>query len=83
MILTSTILKEKTKRDAFEILKLCEKEEITAGKHPVAQAVASLYISCIMNGKKISQKKFAIESGISDVTIRNRVALINKTLKIF
>ena len=76
-------LKEKTKRDAFEILKLCEKEEITAGKHPVAQAAASLYISCIMNGGKISQKKFSIESGISDVTIRNIVALINKTLKIF
>ena len=55
-------LKEKTKRDAFEILRRCEKEQITAGKHPVAQAAASLYISCIMNGEKISQKKFAAES---------------------
>ncbi len=75
-------LKEKTKRDAFEILKRCEKEEITAGKHPVAQAAASLYISCIMNGEKISQKKFSIESGVSDVTIRNRSVLIKKTLKL-
>ena len=75
-------LKEKTKRDAFEILKRCEKEEITAGKHPVAQAAASLYISCIMNGEKISQKKFSVESGVSDVTIRNRAVLIKKTLKL-
>jgi transcription initiation factor TFIIB len=75
-------LKEKTKRDAFEILKRCEKELITAGKHPVAQAAASLYISCIMNGEKISQKKFSEESGVSDVTIRNRVVLIKKTLKL-
>ena len=75
-------LKEKTKRDAFEILKQCEKERITSGKHPVAQAVASLYIACIINGEKNSQRKFAIESGISDVTIRNRVALIKKTLRI-
>ena len=75
-------LKEKIKRDAFEILKRCEKEEITAGKHPVAQAAASLYISCIMNGEKISQKKFSVESGVSDVTIRNRAALIKKTLKL-
>jgi len=75
-------LKEKTKRDAFEILKRCEKELITAGKHPVAQAAASLYISCIMNGEKISQKKFSIESGVSDVTIRNRTVLIKKTLKL-
>ncbi len=75
-------LKEKIKRDAFEILKRCEKEEITAGKHPVAQAAASLYISCIMNGEKISQKKFSVESGVSDVTIRNRTVLIKKTLKL-
>ncbi len=75
-------LKEKIKRDAFEILKRCEKEEITAGKHPVAQAAASLYISCIINGVKISQKKFSEESGVSDVTIRNRSVLIKKTLKL-
>ena len=75
-------LKEKTKRDAFEILKRCEKAQITAGKHPVAQAAASLYISCIMNGEKVSQKKFSVESGVSDVTIRNRVVLIKKTLKL-
>jgi len=75
-------LREKTKRDAFKILDLCEKKQITAGKHPVAQAAASLYISCIMNGEKISQKKFAVESGISDVTIRNRAVLIKKTLKL-
>ena len=74
-------LKEKTKRDAFEILDRCEKEQITAGKHPVGQAAASLYLSCIINGEKISQKKFSVESGVSDVTIRNRVALITKTLK--
>lgn len=75
-------LKEKTKRDAFEILRRCEKEQITAGKHPVAQAAASLYLSCIMNGEKVSQKKFAVESGVSDVTIRNRVVLMKRTLKL-
>jgi transcription initiation factor TFIIB len=75
-------LSEKTKRDAFDILKRCEDHGITAGKHPVAQAAASLYIACIVNGEKISQKKFSNESGISDVTIRNRAALIKKTLKI-
>ncbi len=75
-------LGEKTKRDAFEILKRCESEQITAGKHPVGQAAASLYISCILNGEKLSQKKFSMESGVSDVTIRNRVTLIIKTLKI-
>ena len=44
-------LKEKTKRDAYDILKRWETEEITAGKHPVAQAAASLYIECMINGE--------------------------------
>ena len=75
-------LKKKTKRNAIEILRRCEKEGITARKHTLAQAAASLYISCIMNGEKISQKKFSVESGVSDVTIRNRSLLIKKTLKL-
>jgi len=75
-------LSEKTKRDAFDILKRCEDARITAGKHPVAQAAASLYIASILNGEKISQKKFSSESGVSDVTIRNRANLIKKTLKL-
>ena len=75
-------LKEKTTRDAFEILKRCEEEQITAGKHPVGQAAASLYIACIVNGEKISQAKFSTESGVSAVTIRNRSTLIKKTLNI-
>ena len=75
-------LKEKTKRDAFDILERCKIKEITAGKHPVAQAAASLYIACMINGEKISQKKFSYESGVSDVTIRNRVVLIRKYLNI-
>ena len=75
-------LKEKTKRDAINILKKAEDVEITAGKNPVAQAAASLYIACIMNGERISQKKFSREAGVSDVTVRNRAALLKKMLKI-
>lgn len=75
-------LKEKTKRDGIKILKKCEDKRITAGKHPVAQAAASLYLACIINDEKVSQKMFSRISGISDVTIRNRISLIKKTLKI-
>ena len=76
-------LKEKTKRDAINILQKSEKAQITAGKHPVAQAAASLYLSCILNGERISQKKFSEAAGVSDVTIRNRIALIRKSLNLF
>ena len=75
-------LKEKTKRDAFNLLKKCEDANIISGKHPVGQAAASLYIACIINREKISQKKLSLEAGVSEVTIRNRTALIQTTLKI-
>ena len=75
-------LAETTKRDAFKILERCEKEQITSGKHPVGQAAASLYVACRINGERISQKKLSTESGVSEVTIRSRAALIVKTLKI-
>ena len=73
-------LKEKTKRDALDILHRSEKEEITAGKNPVAQAAASLYLSCILNGEKLSQKKFSEAAEVSDVTVRNRVTQMRKIL---
>ena len=71
-------LREKTKRDAFEILTR-SKKQIIARKYPVAQAATSLYISCIANGEKINQKKFAAESKVNGVIIRNRIVLIKET----
>jgi len=73
-------LKEKTKRDALDFLKRAQEKEITSGKHPVALAAASLYLSGLLNGEQLSQKKFSGASGISNVTIRNRVAMLKKTL---
>jgi len=76
-------LKEKTKRDALDILNRSKEKQITVGKHPVALAAASLYLSCIMNGEKVSQKKFSEMAGVSDVTIRTRATLIKNTLNLF
>lgn len=75
-------IKEKTKRDAIEIFKKCESERITSGKHPVAQAAAVIYLACLANNEKISQRKLSENSGVSDVTIRNRVNFIKKFLKL-
>ena len=74
-------LRERIKRDALDIQARSEEEGITVGKHPVAQAAASLYLSCIMNGEKITQKGFAQVAGVSDVTIRNRMAQIREALQ--
>ncbi len=71
-------LREKTKRDAIAILQKAAKSGVTAGKNPVALAASSLYVSCMVNGEKISQKKFSREAGVSDVTVRNHVAPLRK-----
>ncbi|ABK78435.1 transcription initiation factor TFIIB [Cenarchaeum symbiosum A] len=73
-------LKEKTKRDAVDLLRRAEEIKITAGKNPVAQAAAALYIACMNNGEGISQKSFSREAGVSDVTVRNRATFLKKNL---
>ena len=51
-----------------------------AGKNPVAMAATALYLSCVNNAEKQTQRKIAKASGISVVTIRNRAASLAKVL---
>lgn len=73
-------LREKTKRDAVETLGRAERAHISAGKNPVAQAAAAVHMACLLNSEPVSQRQLAAESGISAVTIRNRVAAIKEGL---
>jgi len=75
-------VKEKTKRDALDILRKSQEKELSAGKNPVAQAAASLYLASLLNGETLSQTAFSKASGVSSVTIRNRVTSIKKILKL-
>ncbi len=75
-------LDEKTKRFALRILDDIEKKGLSEGKHPIGQATASLYLATMLNGKSISQREFAQMSGISSVTIRNRLKTIRKALSL-
>lgn len=75
-------IKEKTKRDAFDILQKSQEKRISDGKNPVAQAAACLYLSCLINNEKLSQRKFSEISGISSVTIRCRIAALRKFLNL-
>ena len=64
---------EKTKRDARKILEFGHKRGITSGKHPMSMAAAAVYLAIQDNHEKVSQTSIAQASGISAVTIRNRV----------
>jgi transcription initiation factor TFIIB len=68
----NTNLSEKTKRQAFKIMKEVTENEISAGKDPMGVAATVLYVSCIKTGENISQKDISNAAGITDVTLRNR-----------
>ena len=66
-------LSEKTMRNARKILEFGQKKGITSGKHPMSMAAAAVYLALQDNHEKVSQTAIAQISGISAVTIRNRV----------
>ncbi|MGY5149947.1 MAG: transcription initiation factor IIB [Candidatus Nitrosopumilus sp. bin_68KS] len=73
-------ISEKTKRYALKILADVEKLGATAGKNPIGQAAASLYLASMLMGDTVNQRKFCESSGISTVTLRNRKNTIQKLL---
>jgi transcription initiation factor TFIIB len=63
---------EKTQQTAVDILRRAEKVRTTAGKDPMGLAAAALYIACVINNEKRTQKIIADAAGVTEVTIRNR-----------
>jgi transcription initiation factor TFIIB len=66
-------ISEKTKRHAIKLLKLFQEHDFSAGKDPMGLAAAALYLSCIKNGKNVTQHHIADAANVTEVTIRNRV----------
>ena len=73
-------ISEKTQRDALDILSKAKEKGFATGKNPMAMAVSSLYLSCLANSEKQTQKGLSAASGISMVTIRNRTSSLAKIL---
>ncbi|UCH57325.1 MAG: transcription initiation factor IIB [Candidatus Bathyarchaeota archaeon] len=73
---------EKTQQRAVEILREAEKLKTTAGKDPMGLAAAALYIACVMNDEKRTQKMIADAAGVTEVTIRNRYKGLKEDLNL-
>jgi transcription initiation factor TFIIB len=73
-------LSEKTKHQALNIMGKVLKKEITAGKDPMGLAATVLYVSGLKTGEKIHQTTIAAASGVTEVTIRNRVKDLTRNL---
>jgi transcription initiation factor TFIIB len=73
-------LGEGTQRKAIEILGEADRLRITVGKDPMGLAATALYLACLMNGEKRTQKMLAEAAGVTEVTIRNRYKSLREAM---
>ncbi len=73
-------ISEKTERLAFKILDAAAKNNISTSKNPMAMAATAIHMASKINNEKVSQTKISEVSGISAVTIRDRVKEIKKVV---
>ena len=73
-------ISEYTQQTAVNILRRAEELKKTAGKDPMGLAAAALYIACVMNDEKRTQKRIADAAGVTEVTIRNRYKGLKEAL---
>jgi len=71
-----------TKNLAIEILKKATELDMMSGRDPAGMASASVYYSNVIRKDGFTQTQIANVSGVTAVTIRNRVREIKKKIQI-
>jgi transcription initiation factor TFIIB len=71
-IASKIAINEKTQQTAIKLLHNAEEKKIIAGKDPQGMAAAAIYIACVIEGEKKTQKEIAEAAGVTEVTVRNR-----------
>ena len=72
----------KTQGTAIAILAEARTKRVASGKDPMGMAAAALYIACLQNNEKITQKDIAEAAGVTEVTVRNRYKALKKQLNL-
>jgi transcription initiation factor TFIIB len=67
---------------AIRILREARDKRAAAGKDPMGLAAAALYIACLQNNEKKTQKDIADAAGVTEVTVRNRYKTLKRQLKL-
>jgi transcription initiation factor TFIIB len=65
---------------AIKILYEARRKRAAAGKDPMGLAAAALYIACLQNNEKKTQKDIAEAAGVTEVTVRNRYKSLKRQL---
>jgi transcription initiation factor TFIIB len=72
----------KTQGAAIALLREARQKRAASGKDPMGMAAAALYIACLQNNEKITQKDIAEAAGVTEVTVRNRYKTLKKQLNV-
>ncbi len=65
---------------AIKILRQARAKRAASGKDPMGLAAAALYIACLQNNEKKTQKDIAEAAGVTEVTVRNRYKSLKRQL---
>jgi len=79
-IATKVEMAMQTQRRAIKILNEAKVQGISAGKDPMALAAAALYVACVLEGEKKTQKEIAEVANVTEVTVRNRYKGLKQSL---
>ena len=72
----------KTQGQAIKILRQAKSKRAASGKDPMGLAAAALYIACLQNNEKKTQKDIAEAAGVTEVTVRNRYKNLKRQLRL-
>jgi len=81
-IAENTGISGRTQGTAIGILREARKKRAAAGKDPMGLAAAALYIACLQNNEKKTQKDIAEAAGVTEVTVRNRYKTLKRQLNL-
>ena len=71
-----------TQQRAIRIMNEAKKKGLVMGKDPMGLAAASLYLACVLEGEKKTQKEIAEVANVTEVTVRNRYKGLEKALSL-
>jgi len=81
-IAESTGISGPTQGLAVKILREAKRKRVAFGKDPAGLAAAALYIACLQNNEKKTQKDISEAAGVTEVTVRNRYKSLKRNLKL-
>ncbi len=81
-IATKVGISMQTQRRAIKIIQEAKSKGVVAGKDPMGLAAAALYVACVLEQERKTQKEIAEVANVTEVTVRNRYKGLKDALKL-